>query len=218
MASSLKIVAALAVVLLAVACEPDVAAGSTWSSVFLTVDGEDAALVAGTSQFTAVSSPLSNTGGNTRVAIFDGAVSVDSTTCVTWVGQTAVAQPGVLARWNGTTGITITRNVYAAVYDVINVHEWDLSQPDGADRFALIGSVQLDGLDAPLPWRACLSTTGTMVTFKVWPTAMPEPVDGDPCCTGAATTSLIGEGRSGIYAGHVSAGQTLAFADLFTSG
>lgn len=222
---SLPVPALVVLVTLSVACGVTVAPGTGWAGVTLTADGDDTLVVAGDRAFTTISAPPTNRGTNTRIGLYDpaGATRVDQDVCATWVGSTAGTgvQQGLLLRWDGTRGITVTKNVSYGFVWVIDVHEWDLTRPDGAGRYAGIGQASLPALAdgsgvRPLPWRACASARGAVVRFKIWPLARPEPADGDPCCTGSAVTALTGSGRPGWYGGHIPAGHTIAYTDLAT--
>jgi hypothetical protein len=214
---------ALTVLALAVACEPavvDQPPATPWAAATLTTDGTDRYTLAGDPAFTTVTAPLGNQSGNTRVAITPtGAVdSVDQAICTTITGATAPnAQPGVVLRHDGVHAITVTRNIWAGIYTVINVHAWDLNLPPDNGRFVLAGQWPLTGLGhpgpaAPFPWRLCATAHANTVAFKVWPLTRPTPTDGDPCCTGALPLP-VWAGRPGLYAGHLPPGHTLAYSD-----
>jgi hypothetical protein len=214
------------------ACEPPPpvvrSPDSTWDAFTLTDDtstaGTDHYLVAGDNRFTTVTGELANHGGNTRIGLVARSAStVDHGSCATVDGSTGDAyQQGLVLRWTGTQGITVTKGVWADVATVINVHTWDTTAPADNGRFTLVAQFTMSGLGwpntkaTPLPWRMCASALGSTVRFKVWPIPGPEPADDDPCCTGVTTVALTAPGRPGWYAGHLQPGHTLAYSDLTT--
>jgi len=222
----------LIAVLALVGCEPPPqvvrSPDSTWEAVTLTDDttdaGTDTYLLAGDAEVTTVTASLANHGGNTRIGFVARTdPTVDHGACVTVAGSTNdFRQEGVLVRWTGTRGVTVTKGVWAGVNTVANVHTWDLTAP-ADQRFTQIAQFPLTGLGwpkataVPLPWRICASVSGPTLTFKVWPLAMAEPADGDPCCTGTVTVPWVEAGRAGWYAGHLQPGHTLVYRDLATT-
>jgi hypothetical protein len=216
----------LAVAVLAVAftaCEPaaEVDPGSPMQADTLTADGTDRYHVTGDLASMTATAPETNGGGNTRVAVTVAwtPATHDQAVCATFTHASAdIDQEGLVLRWNGTTGITVTKGVWASVNTVINVHRWDT----GTDpAFTQIAGFPMAVLGAPspdavaLPWRMCAWAVGDTVHFKVWPLTMAEPDNGDPCCTGTAYAPL-GDGRPGWYAGHLQPGDHLTYTDLTT--
>lgn len=219
-------VTAVTVIGASTACQPpqvvDVEPGAPFQPATLTADGDDRYQLAGDMTEATVTAPESNKGGNTRVGwtLAWREPTVDHTVCATWAEASGdVDQEGVLLRWDGTRGVSVTKGVWAGVYTVINVHTWNL---DAAEPFTLVTQHPLEGLGwpkataAPLPWRICASAAGTTVRFKVWPLAMAEPADEDPCCSGATTVADTWEGRPGWYAGHLQPGHHVTYLDLTT--
>lgn len=204
---------------LAVGCQVvDVSPGSPFQADTLTPDGTDRYALTGDRALAIVTAPITNAGGNTRVVFAAGSPpdATDHAVCATWIAAPRLSQPGLMARWDGTRGVSVTRNVWGGVATVFNVHWWDLNAPD---RFTLLASFPLAGVGhpgppAPLPWRACASATGPTFRFKVWPLSAPEPPDGDPCCGGTVNVSWFGPGRPGWYAGHLQPGDSLVATDL----
>jgi hypothetical protein len=191
----------------------------------LTPDGGDTYDVTGTASELTVAAAAPNTGGNLRVALVpkDQPAGKDQEACATWTSATSDGvQQGIVLRWNGESAITVTKNVTFGLFTTINFHAWDLTRPAPEARSELYAQTSfLSGLSAPtgqpqpLPWRMCARTVGGVVSFKVWPTARPEPIAGDPCCTGrAALPPGIGPGRAGWYAGHVDPGGNLRYTSL----
>jgi hypothetical protein len=188
----------------------------------LTADGADRYHVAGDLASMTATAPASNAGGNTRVAItlaWTPAVR-DQAVCATFADASRdIDQEGLVLRWDGTHGVTVTKGVWASVYTTVNVHRWDTDQPE---PFTQIAAFPLTVLGAPapqavpLPWRMCASAIGDVVSFKVWPLGQAEPAEGDPCCTGAVAANL-GDGRPGWYAGHLQPGDHLTYTDLTTN-
>lgn len=207
------------------ACEPTVVApaGTAYDLVTLTGDGPDTVVVAGTPDFTTVSAPLGNTGANLRAAWLPAgsAASAEQAVCATWSGSThAVVQEGALLRWTGTTGITVTKNVWLGTYTSVNIHRWDLARPVGDGRFTLLAAFPLPAIAGPgggprpLPWRLCASASADRVRFELWPLTRGEPAAGDACCTGSVALPATGPGRAGWYAGHLRPGHTVAYTAL----
>lgn len=221
----MRLLALVALVVAATACEPPppvaVSPDGTWEAVTLTADGTDGYVVAGDAAFTTITAPMANKSGNTRIALVARtAPTADQQVCATVAGATGSGyQQGLMLRWDGTRGITITKNVWGGLYTTVNVHTWDTT---AQAPFTLVSQHNLTALGwpnpeaTPLPWRMCASATGRVVRFKVWPLPGPEPGDDDPCCGGVTTVDLDGPGRPGWYAGHLQPGHTLAYADLTT--
>jgi hypothetical protein len=223
---NLLVAAVLAAALTACLPPPitDLAPGAPFQPETLTDDQADRYLLAGDLDEATVSAPPTNRGGNTRIVWTVPWTPATSTNgvCATWTSASAdTVQQGVVLRWNGTTGVTVSKNVYAGLYPVINVHTWDVSRPVDQGRLTLLTQTPLTGLGwpsataVPLPWRVCASATAGIVRFKAWPTSTPEPDDSDPCCTGGAPVAIT-EGRPGWYAGHLRAGQHVTYTDLTT--
>jgi hypothetical protein len=223
---NLLVAAVLAVAL--TACElpqvTDVEPASPFQPETLTDQGSDRYQLAGDHDTVTVTAPGSNTGGNTRIVWTEAWRPASSThgACATWTSATAdTVQEGLALRWNGTTGVTVTKNVYAGLYPVINVHTWDVSRPVENGRLTLLTQTPLTGLGwpsataVPLPWRVCASATASIVRFKAWPTSTPEPADTDPCCTGGVTVPIT-DGRPGWYVGHLRPGEHVTYTDLTT--
>jgi hypothetical protein len=217
-----------AVALACAACQPappppvtEVEPGSPQQADTLTADGADRYHVSGDLAAMTVAAPDTNAAGNTRVAITVAwtPATHDQTTCATFADASAdIDQEGLVLRWDGTHGVTVTKGVWASVYTTINVHLWDLSQNEPFTEIAAFPMTGLGSPDpqaVPLPWRMCASMTGGAVGFKVWPLAEPEPADGDPCCSGAVN-AVVGDGRPGWYAGHLQPGDHVTYTDLTT--
>jgi hypothetical protein len=209
----------------AAACEPVTApASSPYQLIALTPDGSDSLTVYGDQGSTVVHAPPTNTGGNSRAAwtVTGAPATTDQTACATWDASShGFAQEGILLRWDGQRGITVTKNVYGSVFTVVNVHTWDLAHPEApftqvGTGFPVPAITQPDGTVVPLPWRMCARATAGIVDFKVWPTAMAEPSWVDPCCTGAVIVPLTAAGKPGWFAGHVQPGHVLAYRNLTT--
>ena len=219
------VVVALACGLLA-GCEPlpvvEVEPGSPFTASVLTVDGADRYTLAGDLDAATVKAPTTNAAGNTRITWTPAGedATVDHGACATFGTASAnVNQQGVMVRWDGTRGVTATKNVWGGLNTVVNIHTWDTTSQTPytlVAQFPLAGLGYGTGHPAPLPWRMCMAATGSTVAFKVWPTSGPEPADGDPCCSGSATVTLVGPGRPGWYVGHLHPGDTVTYTDLST--
>jgi hypothetical protein len=221
-----RLLAAAVLAVALAACQPpapvtDVEPGSPMQADTLTADGADRYHVSGDLAEMTATAPETNGGGNTRIAVTVAwtPATHDQAVCATFADASAdIDQQGLVLRWNGTTGITVTKGVWASVYTVVNVHRWDTRTNPA---FTQIGGFPLTVLGAPgpdavpLPWRMCAWTGGDTVHFKVWPLAMAEPADDDPCCTGTVDTQ-VGDGRPGWFAGHLQPGDHLTYTDLTT--
>lgn len=202
-------------VLVLVGCQPvtEVAPGSPMQADTLTADGGDRYHLEGDMARLSVAALEGNTGGNTRVAVtlaWTPAVR-DQAVCATFADASADGnQQGLVLRWDGSRGVTVTKNIYRGVTTAVNVHRWE------AGEFTSVGGWHLSGLGAPLPWRMCASAVGDVVWFKVWPLAEPEPADHDPCCSGGVLVD-VGDGRPGWYVGHLLAGEHVTYTDLSAS-
>lgn len=160
----------------------------------------------------------------------DAPVETDATSCATWVDESdPLAQPGAaLHITDGPNGsvqaITVTKNVYIGGPWIFNVHVWN-SETGRMEPTASIPVRSLllddDGYRLrPLPWRLCARTQGTTLSFKVWPTALPEPAWGDEAVGGSVTLPADApqSGASGWYVGHLRPGMVATFADLRPAG
>ncbi len=224
MSPRLLVAAVLAVAL--AACQPapvtDGEPGSPLQADTLTADGADRYHVTGDLASATATAPDTNAGGNTRIAVTVAwtPATHDQSVCATFTDASRdIDQEGLLLRWDGTHGLTVTKGVWASVYTTINVHRWDLGQDPAFTQIAGFPLTVLGAPDphaVPLPWRMCASATGDTVRFKVWPTSGPEPAEDDPCCTGAVDTT-VGDGRPGWYAGHLQPGDHLTYTDLTTN-
>lgn len=214
MKSFRRALAVLTPVVLAAACVP------TWmTSAVLTGAGDYD--VSGTAEALTITAPTGS--ADLRMALFAASTpaSVDQSTCATWVdGLDTNAQQGLMLRWDGTHGVSVTKNVVYGIYSTINVHTWDVSIPDPEKRYAQVAQFGwMSGLQGPTggwaagPWQACAEVKGATLTFAVWPTSRPKPAPGDPCCTGTATVPVTA-GRPGWYAGHLPAGATIHMTGL----
>jgi hypothetical protein len=166
-------------------------------------------------------------GANTRTAVWrrDVEVTADELSCATWTAETArYNQPGAALRLRpvagGTTGVTVTKNVWFLGGWVFNVHVWDTRSPE---PFTLVGSVildtsfrQPDGWARPFPWRLCARAVGDRVDVLVWPAAQAQPAWGDPAYSGSVGLPVGWNypGVPGWYAGHLSVGEQLAFTAI----
>jgi hypothetical protein len=152
--------------------------------------------------------------------------SANQQACATWTQASQLfTQHGVAVRISKeadrTTGITVTKGVYAYDFTVFNVHLWDNSQPDAGLRFLaqfqLQPTVQHDGGYLPLPWRMCVRVIGDILDFMVWPTMWRgQPAWGEPGVGGAVQLppDAPQAGRPGWYMGHLLPGQWARYGSL----
>ena len=156
----------------------------------------------------------------------DAPSEADATSCATWTDESkTLTQPGAALHIsegpNGSVrAITVTRNVYFGGPWIFNVHVWNAGRMQRLDTIPVRSLLVNDDERQlrPLPWRMCARTRGESLTFKVWPTASPEPAWGDRRFGG--TVALPGDaptaGASGWYVGHLAPGTVATFSDLDT--
>lgn len=165
-------------------------------------------------------------GANTRVVVAKRGSPPDSV-CATIESVTGAivgfAQPGVAVhiRTAGgrTTALTLTNNVWATARWIWNAHHMDSGSSEG---FTGLGSFEAPGFYRegqplpPLPWRVCARTVGNTVQGKVWNAGAVEPAWGDPNFGGSVSIprGLATGGESGVYAGHLQAGQGFRFSNV----
>lgn len=190
----------------------------------LTPDGADTYnAIVGASSMT-VAAPVSNTGGNLRRVYWPAGQSArgDGTVYATWTARTADSvQEGLAHHITNTRAVTVTKNVWAEVYWVFNVHTWDgttfvqIAQFDMIDVMFVAG-----GGYRPLPWRVASRMVGPVLTFKIWfPTMVPpmtEPSWTDPVYTRSTTVpdGWLSPGNVGWYAGHLLPGGSVQYTSL----
>jgi hypothetical protein len=223
--------AGLAIVL--VACEFVVAPldPSLGAAVLTGIDDNAYGLVVDGSDIDA-SAPTANTSGNNRVAFWSVAddTGADEQSCATWTGADNTMQQGAslrVARSTDdtgtlrTTGITVTKNIWAGNDAVFNVHTWDTSTTDIAEEIASFDLTPVFGTngDLPLPWRLCARVQGEVVSFEAWPTSEPPPAWDDATHGGAVSLppGSATSGHAGLYIGHLAPGATATFTDVQVS-
>ena len=163
-----------------------------------------------------------------QVATADVEPSVDQSACATWHGPVdSMAQPGIALRAREDDGrvraITFTDNIWSAARHRWNVHLADSTAERAMDQQAdetLVGfASSLADLPAT-PWRICARVRGTTFEGKVWaPADEAEPGWDDPGHAYAVELpdDWVFEGRPGLYAGHLSAGEETTFTDWATT-
>jgi hypothetical protein len=127
-------------------------------------------------------------------------------------------QQGVAFRFRkvpgGTRAIAVLKNVIGW-HSAFNFMLFDTSTPQ---RYWQLGRVSLAPVlsTVPLPWRFCARLIGNVLTFKVWPTARPEPAWNDPAYGGrfVVPAGWSAPGRSGWYIGHLRSTDQAQFTEL----
>jgi|SRR5262245_9277182 len=201
-------------------------ASTRLASRTLTPDGADRYVATATAAgLVGFSAPSSNTGSNLRRVYWPvrQAERVDGAVCASWVRwSVGSVQPGLAVRVTDQRAITVTRNVWAGAYWVLNVHTWQ------GPVFTQVGQIDLSGLVLvpggvtgsgyrPLPWRVCVAVRGSLLSTKVWfPAEEVEPPWSD--MTRVWLTQLpdgwVHGGRFGWYVGHLPAGGSLTMSGL----
>jgi hypothetical protein len=183
----------------------------------------------GTSSDVTVSAPSTNRGSNSR-AVFWPASEVsgtDSVACATWAAQSpaqsdfvviqqgfvidAVTQDGI------TRALTVTKDIFPYLNDIINVHEWDTSL---ATPFTLLHQFTMSDLGLTLPWDLCARVTGDDLQFIVWTEGSTPPAWGSATRGGDVTlpSAFDVAGEDGWYIGHLKATNTATFDNLTVGG
>lgn len=198
----------------------------------LTPEGDDRYGLTQVDGVVTAAAPVTNTGGNTRVAFwrFVDSASVDQESCATWVdAHGRFQQQGAALRVRSvdgrTTAITVTGNVHLGARWFFSVHVMDsaadpaLHQVGGFDLSDVFRPGGPETTEVPpYPWRMCARVVGDTVSFIVWPLTHPEPAWADPRFGGSVQLPPgWGEaGRPGWYVGHLEPGDSVGFSDLAT--
>lgn len=184
---------------------------------------------------TVTASPTS--GGNEREFFYSSGspYEADSTVCATFASGQDVDQQGIVLRLNDTvmaggvqdvTAITVTRNVWADMFDAFNFHVWD-TVADPTTPYTQFGQTVIPGLPIgpgmdyyPLNICAQTVTATNTVQFVVWLASQPQPPWGSTTQGGSATipASAPAAGRGGWFAGHMTAGTSMTYAGLSVDG
>ena len=176
---------------------------------------------------TVIVSAPSTAGLNQREFFFDQSapVEADSTVCATFASGQDIDQQGVALRINvtsnGTTGITVSRNIFGNVFNVFNVHVWNTGT-DPSSPFEIIGQVTATSLPAGVPvypLTMCARTVDDEVQFTV--SRFPGPTRwGDPGASGQATLppGAPATGQGGYFAAHMTPGTSMTFKNLTVDG
>lgn len=186
----------------------------------LTPDGADTYTASALGSTLTVSAPATNTGGNLRRVYWPAgqADRGDGTVYAAWTSRSAEsAQEGLAHHVTASRAVTVTKNVWAQVYWVFNVHAWSgetfvqIAQFDMVDiMFTPAGGYQ------PLPWRVASRMVGSALTFKIWFPAMAEPAWTDPAYARTATVPVgwLSPGKIGWYAGHLPPSGSVRYTSL----
>jgi len=186
----------------------------------LTPDGTDKYTTSRGVASLTVSAPASNSGGNLRRVYWPTGAKDrrDSTVCASWaaLSQDSV-QPGIAHRITSTRAVTVTRNVWAAVYWVLNVHTWNGQTFTQVAQFDYASVLLLPaGGYRPLPWRVCSRLIGSNISVKVWFPPEAEPSWSDASRVQTAAITAAWSGKSGWYAGHIPPGGSIYMTGLMT--
>lgn len=194
----------------------------------LTQDGADTYAVVKAGATVTASAPASNTSWNQRELFWPAGMAdrLNGRSCASLVSE---SQPGVqqgvalriVTGPASTRAVTVTKNVFAGVVWVFNVHVWDSSL---AEPFIGIGQFDLSavlssasgGLHA-LPWQLCAQVYQDRLTLKLWvPAVHPEPSWTDPVHTRTTTVPAAWNvaGQHGWYVGHLPPGGSATYGTL----
>jgi hypothetical protein len=158
-----------------------------------------------------------------------GRNEADQTVCATFADGGGIDQQGIGLRLNvtatgGTTGITVTRNIWMDTFDVFNFHVWDTGA-DTNSPFTLFGSKVIPGLPprpAMYPLRMCARVVAATNTaeFVVWTRGKSQPAWGSMTQGGEATipAGAPSTGRGGWFVGHLTPGTSMTYRDLTVDG
>ena len=177
-----------------------------------------------------VTAPKSS-GANNREFFWGlrGRGEADLTVCATFSSGDGIDQQGIALRLNatasgGTTGITVTRNIWMDAFNVFNFHVWNTAA-DPSTPFTQFGSKVIRGLPVrrPVyPLRMCARAVSTTdeVEFVVWTSGQKEPTWGSTTQGGEARipAGAPSSGRGGWFAGHLTPGTSMTYRDLTVDG
>lgn len=177
-----------------------------------------------------VTAPKSS-GGNNREFFWgsSGRNEADPTVCATFATGEGIDQQGIVLRLNiaaagGTSGITVTRNIWMDTFDIFNFHVWKTGG-DARSPFILFGSKlipELPARPAVYPLRMCARIVGgtAQVQFVVWTKGQAEPGWGSSTQGGEARipAGAPSTGRDGWFAGHLTPGTSMTYRDLTVDG
>jgi len=172
-----------------------------------------------------------SSGGNNREFFWaeQGRNEADQTVCATFAAGGGIDQQGVVVRLHmmsggGISAITVTRNIWAQVFDIFNFHVWNTAE-DPSSPFTLFGSTVIPGLPvAPeaYPLNLCVRTVSSrnIVQFVVWSRGQGRPGWGSTTQGGQAVipAGAPGAGRGGWFAGHLVPGTSMVYTHLSVDG
>jgi hypothetical protein len=153
----------------------------------------------------------------------------DPTVCAVFASGEGVDQQGIVLRLNntasaGTTGITVTRNVWMNTFNVFNFHVWKTGS-DPTSPFTIFGSKaipELPARPAVYPLRICARAVAAtdQVQFVVWTKGQVEPSWGSTTQGGEARIppGAPSTGRAGWFAGHLTPGTSMIYSELTVDG
>lgn len=194
----------------------------------LTQDGADQYSVVKTGGTVTAAAAASNLGSNQRELFWPAGLTerLNGQVCATWASESSSGvQQGVALRivagTSATRAVTVTKNVWAGVNWVFNVHVWDSSL---AEPFIDIGQFDLGAVLSnsqgglyPLPWRLCVRVDGDRLTFKLWvPAVHAEPGWADPVHSRSTSVPAAWNvpGQLGWYVGHLPPAGSATFNGL----
>ncbi len=195
-------------------------------AAFLTADpDDDYGITVHDDATTITARPTNTAGGNTRVAFWPaGAPQVrDQQSCVSWFEGSHGTQQGVALRVRSalghTSAITVTKNVWAGFYWVLNVHLMDNGNTEQPyiliAQFRVNGALVRNQAEAPGPWRLCARVVGDVLSAKAWAGDESEPAWDDTVHGGSVTVppEWDAPGAAGWYIGHLAPGASTTYTD-----
>lgn len=177
-----------------------------------------------------VTAPKSS-GANNREFFWgsSGGNEADPTVCATFASGEGIDQQGIVLRLNdtavgGTTGITVTRNIWMGTFNIFNFHVWN-TRRDPSNPFTMFGSKAIPELPvspAVYPLRMCARAVAAtdQVQFVVWTKGQAEPGWGSMTQGGEARIppGAPSTGRAGWFAGHLTPGTSMTYSGLTVDG
>ncbi len=177
-----------------------------------------------------VTAPRSSAGNNREFFWSpDTPVGRAQTVCATFASGRGLDQQGLVLRLVGVGGsrvraLTVTRNVFAGAFDVVNFHVWDTRAPTSR-AFVPFASAVVPALSrtaAAYPLRMCARTVVATdsVQFVVWRPGATPPSWGSSTQGGEAPIPSTAPSTGGVgwFAGHLGPGSSMTYTDLRVDG